>query len=595
MVLKTLLSLSSIILLSCSEPDPLILTSDELGERIQMAVDRFVYGIEPAITEDFLLAGLTLDPQFKRRFTLYSGDQSGRYLSTFAQLKVEDNPINIHRLVQQIIANQKSDGRFGSETLDFTAGKLQGNHMALLWGNGRLLNGLLDYYKAHQDAAVLKSAKKLGDFLISITACCMQPDIIEKFKKKGAMGFICFTQNIEGLVKLYNATNNRAYIEVAEKIYPLLPEMGSQHSHGYLNTLRGILQLYNITKRPEQLTFVTTRYKEILESDSYLVNGGVAEFFGGSGSVEGYRDEGCSEADWLMLSLELWQTTGQTHYLDKAEYCLMNAMMSNQFNSGDFGHHHIKPGFGYILSECEGRAWWCCTYHGLQAMLKAHHLIVTRNEEFRNVNLFYNCSYRDRAIGFTFNRMNIINPTYRLIINHALTEEVAIGIRKPYWVKKMTIKLNGQSIPPDVNESGILIRRMWKSHDHVDIKLDYKVQIITRDHKSIPFEKVTGNLYNVALQYGPYLMSIDDGLMPAFMAEPAMGNILLLNKETFTYAANNMKPELAENTRIPDGYLLLNYQHDGFYGENKVIMRPLSEITHQRLANARVWFNLKKQ
>ena len=302
----------------------------ELDYRIEMATNRLLHGKEPEISKEFILACVTLDPKFNRRFTEFSGDQSGRYLSVFSKLKVAGNTIDMKQLAKEIIATQKSDGRFGTDTLVFESSKLQGSHMALLWGNGRLLTGLMDNYEAYNDKDVLNSAVKLGDFLISVTESCIQPEVIDLFKRKGAMGFICFTQNIEGLVKLYKATNNQKYIQLAQKIYPLLPEMGNQHTHGYLNTLRGVLMLYNATKQQDTKDFVEFRYKQVIESKDYLITGGVPEFFGGPGtSADGFRDEGCSEADWLMLSLELWQTTADLKYLNNAEHCLTNEMMFN--------------------------------------------------------------------------------------------------------------------------------------------------------------------------------------------------------------------------------------------------------------------------
>lgn len=573
-------------------PKTAALHTDELTERIKRAANRIVHGTQPTITEDFLLAGLTLDPKFQRRFTNFSGDQCGRYLSAFAGFEVEGNPVNMQQLVKKILALQKSDGRFGSEALDFKTTQLEGEHMALLWGNGRLLNGLMDYYAANPEPAVLQSAIKLGEFLIGITENCIQPQIIEEFKTKGAMGFICFTQNIEGLVKLYKATNNKTYIELAQRIYPLLPEMGNQHSHGYLNTLRGILMLYEITKKPEQLAFVTSRYKEVLESDSYLISGGVPEFFGSSDDNAGhsYRDEGCSEADWLMLSLELWRATGETPYLDKAEYCLMNSMFFNQFDSGDFGHHHIDANVGYTLAKSEGRAWWCCTYHGLQALRQAQELIVTKEKVGRKINLFYDASYQDEAISFTFNRTEGVQPNFLLTINQAGKENVSLLLRKPYWAKAMTVKVNNQVINTTDEAGNFALNRVWKLNDKVELTLEYAAQFIDRIGKTTPLENFTGKLEDVALQYGPYLMSVDDGLMPAFMAEPSARNVIFLADNSFQFSEKNP----AVDTRIPDGYLTFAYQHDGFYEISPVVVRPLSELSHQRRANVRLWFTVEK-
>jgi DUF1680 family protein len=566
----------------------------ELTKRIEMDINRLVYGKEPEITADFILADVTLDPLFKRRFTDFSGDQSGRYLSVFSKIKVEGNPIDIHQLAKKIIATQKSDGRFGSDTLIFEASQLQGEHMALLWGNGRLLTGLMDYYEAFKDPEVLKSAIKLGDFLSSITKSCIKPDIIASFKNKGAMGFICFTQNIEGLVKLYNATNNQKYIQLAEEIYPLLPEMGNQHSHGYLNTLRGVLMLYNVTKQQEQKDFVISRYKEVFESTDYMVTGGVPEFFGGPGSsADGYRDEGCSEADWVMLSLELWKTTAEMKYLNNAEYSLMNELMLNQFESGDFGHHHIEPNFGYKLSAHEARAWWCCDYHGLEAMLQSKDLIITNDNGIKKINLFYNSEFKDDDIAFDLLRTNNTDTIYKIKIKQSGSKSVSIGIRKPYWAKSMTLKINNVSENAKEQAGYLVITRKWKENEEIEIKIEYDLKFITKERKVITLEQAQGNLNGVAMQYGPYLMGIDDGSQPLFLSEPATKNVIIINKSDLGILKTNLNKGLIKNSLVSDGYLTFKYIHDGFYGENNVTMRPVSEISHQRLANLKFWFNFK--
>jgi len=561
----------------------------ELNKRIQLVTDRLVFGNEPSITEDFILACVTLDPQFKRRFTEFSGDQSGRYLSVFSKLNIDGNPINIHQLVKKIIATQKSDGRFGADTLNFNTTSLKDPQMALLWGNGRLFTGLMDYYESYKDPEVLKSAVRLAEFLMSITENMVKPEIISELKEKGATGFICFTQNVEGLVKLYNATKNKKYIQLAEKIYPLLTDKGIQHSHGYLNTLRGVLMLYNATQQKEQLDFVTSRYNLVVESTDMMVTGGVPEFFGGGASADGYRDEVCSEADWVMLSLELWQTTGENKYLDKAEFCLMNELMLNQFESGDFGHHHIEKDFGYKLSFCEGRSWWCCDYHCLQAMMQFKNSIVTNNAGAKKINLFYTTEFNDKDMSFNFTKVSKSNTSFKIKINQAESKEIAISIRKPYWAKYMSIKINGSTIEAKEQGGYLTLSKKWKADDEIDVNLDYAVSFITKHKEIISLENAKSNLEGVALQFGPYLMGVDDGFMPLFLAEPATKNVIIIDKTL----SNNCSSKSVENTLLPEAYCTFKYTHESFYGENNVTMRPVSEISHQRLANLKFWFNFK--
>jgi len=592
-----LLCLFSIMLVACTggeQPSGISGAADgELAARIKMIENRFVHGTEPAISEDFLIAGLTLDPEFQRRFTNYSGDQCGRYLSAFSDHRVRENPVNIQHLVQRIITTQRDDGRFGSRQLDFSRGRLRGDHMALLWGNGRLLNGLLDYYQASQDPLVLAAAVKLGDFLIRSADFCMRPDVIEEFKSKGAMGFICVTQNIEGIVKLYQATGEQKYLDDAAKIYPLLPAMGRQHTHGYLITLRGVLMLYGVTKLPEQLDFVESRYRQIIDSDSYLLIGGVPEYFLESGSKGRYRDEGCSQADWLMLSLGLWEATGEKYYLDKAEYCLVNAMMANQFDSGDFGHHLIESGFGYVSPRSEGRAWWCCDYHGLQALLKVRDKIVTKEKGEIKINLFYPADYKDEQIKFTFRRVDRQLPVYQLTVESAASDEIVIAVRKPSWLDQAGINVNGRPVEAEEKNGYLLVSRTWQAGDRLNLILHYQLQVLSGADQRMALDSVPQKQTGTALQYGPYLLCADDRLMPAFMAEPAAGNVLVLKKPGYDKGEKTSPAVGRADTHLADGYLSLDYRHEGFYGTYPLILRPLSEISCQRPANARFWFNIE--
>ena len=586
-----------VFVISCNELNAQLLTKNsqesELNKRIQLVTDRLVFGKEPSITEDFVLACVTLDPQYKRRFTEFSGDQSGRYLSVFSKLNIDGNPINIHQLVKKIIATQKSDGRFGSDTLVFNTTSLKDPQMALLWGNGRLFTGLMDYYESYKDPEVLKSAIRLADFLMSITETIIKPEVISELKEKGATGFICFTQNIEGLVKLYNATKNQKYIQLAEKIYPLLTDKGTQHSHGYLNTLRGVLMLYTATQQKEQLDFVTTRYNQVVESTDMLVTGGVPEFFGGGSSADGYRDEGCSEADWVMLSLELWQSTGENKYLDKAEFCLMNELMLNQFDSGDFGHHHIEKDFGYKLSFCEGRSWWCCDYHCLQAMMQFKNLIVTNLDGAKKINFFYPTEFKDKDISFNFSKVGKLNTNFKIKIDKTHKKENTISIRKPYWAKSMSLKSNGIPFEAKEQDGYLSINKIWKEGDEIEVNLDYDIRFITRQKQTISLDKAKANINEIAFQFGPYLMSVDDGFMPLFLAEPATKNVIIVDRSGFKSTLNNRNSKSVENTFLPEAYCKFKYIHEGFYGENNVTMRPASEISNQKLANLKLWFNFR--
>jgi hypothetical protein len=298
------------------------LANGELARRMELTARRFREGKTPAFTPEFVLADVALSPA--RRFNEYSGDLSGRYIEAVALRPVSASS-GLETLVSKLLSYQREDGRFGEAGLVFKADSIGPNHMALLWGNGRLLIGLLTYYRVRRRPEVLKAAKRLGDFLLQIQGEAARPEVRQRLEGQGASGFICFTQLIEGLVMLKNATGDQRYLDRAGEIIPLLQPRGIQHAHGYLATLRGILDLANATRKPEYLASVEKKYADLLGSSDYTVFGSVLEYFGWGdpGSTDAGRkqivaasggdprDEGCGHADFLRLSLGLWRTTGK--------------------------------------------------------------------------------------------------------------------------------------------------------------------------------------------------------------------------------------------------------------------------------------------
>jgi hypothetical protein len=352
---------------------PNIAPNPEFSARLSLAADRLLTSTEPTFTPEFILADVTSTQTIgRRRFDNFHGDISGRYLSAMAFLPKEKHPPFLTRLISDIIANQQPDGRFGRPALVFSPDQLGPEHMALLWGNGRLLVGLLDIHQAYPSPQTLGSARRLGDFLLQTISACSTPDAVNRLKDLKANGYICFTQLCEGLAMLAKSTGDGKYADAAATIYPWLPPRGTQHSHGYLCTLRGVMLLHELRHRPEDLAFVEKNYRDLVTSPDYMPFGGVNEYFG---SLEEHnndlRSEGCSEADFFGLSMQLYHATGNIDYLQKAEHSLLNELSFNQFASGDFGHHHLDGRSGYRLGDQDHKAWWCCTMHGLRFLALA--------------------------------------------------------------------------------------------------------------------------------------------------------------------------------------------------------------------------------
>ncbi|HAX94917.1 MAG TPA: hypothetical protein DCY35_00100 [Prolixibacteraceae bacterium] len=572
----------------CISPAVQVKTNEgqgELAKRLTKVQDRLLHGDVPKFTTEFILADVSLDPAYQRRFTEFSGDISGRYLQALSMTQPEANPVDIHSLAEQVLKYQKPDGRFGDESLSFAPGDISDRHMALLWGNGRLLVGLMEYHKAYGKPEVLQSAVRLGEFLSGIAGTMLKPEVAEQFKESLAMGYICFTQLMEGWAMLYDATGDKSYLELAEKAGQYLPERGVQHSHGYLNTLLGSLMLYERTEDETHLSFARDRFDELVASTDYLVTGGVAEFFGEPREGHSYRDEGCSEADFLFVAFKLWEVTEDSKYLELAEKCLLNHFFFNQFETGDFGHHHIDRGVGFVASDNVGYAWWCCNFHGIRGLHETQGHCVTCKENACRVNLFLEGTFGGEEATVSINRTGQKEPGYMLEVTEAASG-TSLHVRKPSWAESFQMLKNGSEMEVNTLADGYVDAGPVIKGDRFEIRMEYRLSLVTRSGELYDWENAPSGV-QAALLYGPYLMSVDDISQRQFMAEPSSRNIVWLDEVP--------SPAPSESDFCPEAYLSASYFHDGMYGNHQTIFRPMAETSWQYPGNTRFWFQFDRK
>jgi len=541
--------------------------------RMKMTEERLTGNrYDPVFTKDFILADVNINNDDPRRFQNYSGDLSGRYIEALASCNHNEYRLLVDDIVKSVLPFQKSDGRFGDPDLRFSETSINRDHMPLLWGNGRLLVGLLQYYRISGDKKVLDAAVKLGDFFIDIYGE-ITPGVVKRLEGLGADGIICFTQYVEPLVMLSEATGNPKYAEAASQVYPVLPPRGTLHSHGYLTTLRGILDLYEFDKNPLHFEFVRNAYDDLVNSDDYTIYGSVKEYFGGKGE----RDEGCSTADFIRLSLHLHTLTGETSYLERAEFALYNALFFNQFFTGDFGHHTIDNTGS--KSEIMMAAWWCCTMSGLRAMqiIYDKYFVENKNGQIK-INLLLDADYSDDNIIVSVEKGKADKGfhSYEIQVFYESTIKQPVMIRMPSWADEAKILVNNKEIRFDIEDGYILIPDIVNSGDKILLRLKYRKRIILASKKSISVSEVTHPLRGT-LGYGPYILAVDNKIAYGFLAEPN-DNIVYVNTLCNVSEENNLSATIM-NSSASDASLTAWYKHGGYPSYIRTIFRPVSEMT----------------
>ena len=430
----------------------------------------------PLDTPGYVLADIALDR--KRIFTQYSGDISGRMIGVEAYLSrlFGDEATSLRALLEAVPRYQKSDGHFGAEqhlpVID------RGTDMPVLWGNGRILIGLMEAYEETANPKALAAARKLGDYFVATDNIYCRPENLTSVGGSHADAFsTCYFSCIEGLVSLARETGDTRYRHEAEHIARLALSMklfDPLHSHGRLSTLRGIVALYELTGDRSWLDGVEREWQTIFERYR-LPTGGMTEMFTRSGA----RDEGCAVADWLRLNLVLWHATGKGRYLDEAERCLKNHFLYQQFAGGGSGHRVMQIMDGEPVAFRSGGtdAYWCCCEHWPRALIDVARLGITTAPDGVRVNLFAGLDTTLSAAGTSWNiRVQETVTGVRIQISPKKVAGAVLHIHRPGWAQEAKVATpRGLTVRQAGDEW--LVSGRWQGQPTVEISLAPKIHL----------------------------------------------------------------------------------------------------------------------
>ena len=511
----------------------------ELARRIALSLDRLTGPGFPAYTPDFVLADVELRPSYERLYQNFSGDISGRYLEALSAPMPERRDRELDPLLPPLLRCQRTDGRFGREDLDFSAATIGAEHMALLWGNGRLLAGLLARHRARHEPAVLDASRRLGDFLLRIRGECSRPEVAKRLEGMGAKGLICFTQLVEPLTLLGQATGDRRYWSEARAIASSLPPRGVQHTHGY----PGHAPWYPLCSTRRQAIrpcseLVEDRYDDLLRSPDSLVDGGVLEFFGARRRTSRPR-----------ISASSGRSTPRTRRMravPRRTWCDWACICGAGPAGGRFSpppsaacsitssSTSLPRATSAIAPSSRTAGALRATRHGVVVLHDARISRLRRcppvdrdarrrgsaGEPVPGRVVVRRCQLASGSRGFPARLREEPPDRFRFHFVHAGPDAQTLSLRQPDWASPLQIRLNGREMNVERKNGFVSLPRIWHAGDELIATVPHIARLETRDGRTLRPEEVGDEPVEAALCYGPYLLAVHEADQPLFFRRP---------------------------------------------------------------------------
>jgi len=524
----------------------------------------------------------------------WAGEHVGKYLEAACNVwKLTHNPAlkkQMDRMMYELINTQTEDGYLGTYTPDqyWTSWDV--------WSHKYNLHGLLAYYASTGYQPALESCRKMGDLLCrTFGKRPGQKDIILAGTHVG----MAATSVLDAMVELYKYTADKKYLDFCYYILDAweqengpkvisailstgkVKKVGNGKAYEMLSNYVGLVKLYQVTGDKKFLQASEMAWQDVVTNQLYIT--------GTSSSHEYFQDddylpatskdnmgEGCVTTTWVQLNQELFDATGDVKYFNQLERSVYNHLLAAENpQTGCVSYYtplmNKKPFTCYIT---------CC-----QSSVPRGIALVP-NFTFGNINsiptvLFYEPAvYMDKVMTAGKKKMDVAfkmegnfpeSGDLVLSITGSGPASFPIALRVPEWCTNYTATTGGK-VYKGIPGKFVTINRNWKPGERIRIHFEMPVRSIAGG-KSYPGQ--------FAFQRGPQILALDSSL------NAARANDLIANTKEVIFTGNT---KLA----TASGVLPANWVGQQAYSlimpdvNEKIVLVPFAEAS-QTGAEMRVW------
>lgn len=495
---------------------------------------RYILGIDP----DRLLApylkeaGLTpkADNYTNWENTGLDGHVGGHYLSALSYMYASTGNDEIKRRLDYFISELKrcADAYGNGYISGVPEGKQiwkeisEGDIRAESFGlNNRWvpLYNIHKIYAGLRDAYLVYGSKDAGEMFIGLT------EWMYKLTEGLTDAQIQQMLNSEhgGLNEVFadaaQISGDMRYLELAKRfshrkvLDPLLEGkdcLTGMHANTQIPKVIGYKRIADIEGNQEWDKAAGFFWETVVENRSITIGGNsVCEHFHPSDDFSSMLEseqgpETCNTYNMLRLTKMLFETSGDSRYMDYYERALYNHILSsvNPVQGGFVYFTPMRSGHYRVYSQPQ-TSFWCCVGSGMENHAKYGEMIYSHSgSDILYVNLFIPSVLNwGKTVIEQKNRFPDEEVT-TITVNPGRSAEFTIRIRIPEWTEgKAEIAINGEQTEGNMKNGYFGITRKWRKGDRIDVRLPMSLRAVSLPDKSS----------NWSFMYGPVVLAAETG------------------------------------------------------------------------------------
>jgi len=465
-----------------------------------------------------------LDP-FRNRETPdaqgWEGEYAGKWLDAAAAMVANRDPndeatatlaAKVADFARELRKLQEADGYAGIEPPDRRGGSWD------VWNQWYFLHANLTQFEQQHEPAALYAAARAGDYLW------------RNYQPVGTRSLLggawdgATTDVLGQLIRLYRHTGNSRYLDIGAFISANFARAAKMRTSGKLHLdashayvvcayLNGLAAYYQATANRRELAWVESVWQDIVAHHLFPEYGlGQAEVFADPGE---YRDdsgrETCATMEWLDLTNQLYEATGEVRYAHQLELTVYNALLSAQSSDG------LRWCYYTPSRRADGKEWHhppffhgsvnCCFFSGPRAVARLPFYPCRLDREGIRIDFYEPLSatglqLAGGAVGFTLDTAYPADGRVFITIAPERPQAFKLKLRLPPWATGITLAVNGQEagVPLKAGEYAVL-DRTWQNGDEVELHLGLAVRLRRNP-------AMTG-IVGAAIQRGPEVLALD--------------------------------------------------------------------------------------